>query len=353
MSQEESSTTGDLLGKRRRSEARPGVESRETVDGNGVTTAALGDSEGSDKKRIRLDDVGEAVEPVTTPTISSTASSGCSASAAIDNTDPHRTDSANHEGGYVAGPSLRKRAKLDSDSDSRDRPPEVSMLSSPLLTIPPEIFSEIVLSTSSPADALSLSMTCKSLYASLSLPQSSFIWTALRRTVGRNYDAEVPGVCRRQLDTMEDEEKGSKLAEKYGMPDWQAIELENGGWKGMLFESEQEFLGFAYGIGRGAGPRKCEVCGEGMLYAKPYDSYALRVSLCDSVSRLFLVARSLAHTKLAEIVPKDVHSYAPRLRAPSPRERARRRRVARRNPSASGTATKERIPWGARGVWFF
>lgn len=242
-----------------------------------LTVAAKGLKGQNANKHIRLD------LDDTPSTAKATIPSG-SAVMADSLTLVSAAEGANHAGASGTSSPSRKRVKHETDTGSQDHLREAHV--SPLLTIPPEIFSEIVLSTSSPADALSLSMTCKSLYASLSLPQSSFIWSSLRRNVGRNHNWEVAVQMIDNNHKYSDEEKEKRLVGMYGLPDWEAIELENGGWKGMLFKSEQEFLGFAYGIGVGAGPRKCEVCRNDTPHGKPYDSYALRISLCDNVSPL-------------------------------------------------------------------
>ncbi|TFK26625.1 hypothetical protein FA15DRAFT_667321 [Coprinopsis marcescibilis] len=160
--------------------------------------------------------------------------------AEISQPDETEAENASPAAEELTPPPSRKKARRDSSSEgaaaSEGRQVEAGLKLSPFLTIPIEVFAEILLYTNSSNDVLSVAYTCKSFCQTLLQPSSAFIWK----------HARLHNAPRPLLDY-----------HAYGF--------------GEVF-SEASFAAFALAGG------KCEICGENAR--KPFDSYALRIRLC-------------------------------------------------------------------------
>ncbi|KAF5314747.1 hypothetical protein D9611_007060 [Ephemerocybe angulata] len=181
----------------------------------------------------------------------------------------------------------RKRPKLAASTPTQAEKGTADSSNPPslILTMPLEIFTEILLNTSL-KDILAVSRTCTALRASLLLPSSAFIWKHARLHITDRYkfrgylgpfigNQNDPIAQKKKL-----QERTDDVAASLKVPDWEQ-EQYGGGSECGFFKSEAEYAAFVYEDG-GA----CEVCGEKGAFL----SYALRITLCkkDSCQKILV-----------------------------------------------------------------
>ena len=152
--------------------------------------------------------------------------------------------------------SPHKRARLDTFADVPSRMPSKgdpsgvptddfsSNISPAILTLPTELFAEILMHTQSLRTVLAVSRTCRSFRTTLLKPASDFIWKAAR--MSNQNPIDLPDGT-----TFFDSSLPRSL------PDWTAEKWQYGGEgeRRFLFSSESAFAAFVYD-----GYLICEVC---------------------------------------------------------------------------------------------
>ncbi|KAF6764214.1 hypothetical protein DFP72DRAFT_871129 [Ephemerocybe angulata] len=245
----------------------------------------------------------------------------------------------------------RKRPKLDASTPTQVKKGTADSSDSPslILTMPLEIFTEILLNTSL-KDILAVSRTCTALRTSLLLPSSAFIWkhARLHITDRHNFRGYLNPSIGHQNDPVAYEKKLQKrtddVAATLKVPDWEE-EQYGGGSECGFFKSEAEYAAFVYEDG-GA----CEVCGEKGAFL----SYALRITLCKKDSCKTILVRDHIR-RMADLWQTDPDHYEtypnlyPRMEVylrtdRFPDTRASRTLAARRKLIVAGELCRKRHP---------